>query len=105
MNTIEYASHQYVEHLINGFAPYMTLSSKSVENAFVAGVEFAQQWISVNDELPEVDESGESDLIIMKIDHFCYTGYYNAENIKNKWIELITKKPYNPTHWRPINLK
>lgn len=65
---------------------------------FKAGVEFAQQWISVKDKLPEVG---------MWID------LYNSEtNIKeNMYGQLyILNKTYLKdmrgfTHWRPINLK
>ena len=72
------------------------------QQAFKAGAEFAQRWISVEEELPEIDESGESDLILMKIDHFVYVGNYTEDR---EWVELITREKYTPTHWRPIELK
>ena len=70
---------------------------------FKAGVEFAQRWINIGKELPKIDEqSGESDLILMKIDHFVYVGNYTEDG---EWVELITGEKYTPTHWRPIELK
>ena len=71
-------------------------------NGFRAGVEFAQRWINIEKELPKIDESGESDLILMKIDHFVYVGNYTEDG---EWVELITGEKYIPTHWRPIELK
>lgn len=70
---------------------------------FREGYEFAQRWINIGKELPKIDEqSGESDLILMKIDHFVYVGNYTEDG---EWVELITGEKYTPTHWRPINLK
>ena len=69
---------------------------------FEAGVQFAQRWIPVEEELPEIDESGESDLILMKIDHFIYVGNYTEDG---EWVELTTREKYTPTHWRQIELK
>ena len=69
-------------------------------NGFKAGVEFAQRWVSVEEELPEIDESGESDLILMKIDHFVYVGNYNEDgechrkcrrNVIENVIEILRK--------------
>ena len=71
-------------------------------NGFKKGVEFAQRWIPVEEGLPKIDESGESDLILMKIDHFIYVGNYTEDG---EWVELITRETYIPSHWRPIELK
>jgi len=69
---------------------------------FKEGFEFAHCWINVEKKLPEIDESGESDLILMKIDHFVYVGNYTEDG---EWVELITGEKYTPTHWRQIELK
>lgn len=71
-------------------------------NGFKKGVEFAQRWIPIEEELPKIDESVESDLILMKIDHFIYVGNYTEDG---EWVELITREKYTPTHWRQIDIK
>ena len=75
--------------------------------AFKAGVEFAQRWISVEDELPNADEktNGLSKVVIAKCEDLAdeVSAYYNT--INKDWriypIGLIIKV----THWRPIELK
>ena len=61
--------------------------------AFKDGVEFAQRWISVEDELPE-----ESDFVLVKTGNGCITtAYFHQED--NYFTAGII------THWRPIELK
>ena len=79
--------------------------------SFKAGVEFAQRWISVEDELPKEGVS-----VLTKNDF----GYFGIENFENgvwrmctveKIAGLLNLKEYElekfatPTHWRPIELK
>ena len=75
-------------------------SEKSVWScpiSFKAGVEFAQRWISVEDELPEI-----GDEIIVKLKKHPLKKY-QAWAIKcRRDIEII---PVFATHWRPIELK
>ena len=80
-------------------------------NIFKAGVEFAQRWISVEDELPEEGVS-----VLIKND-FGYFGINVLENgiwrmcTVEKIAGLLNLKEYElenfakPTHWRPIELK
>ena len=80
-------------------------------NGFKAGVEFAQRWISVEDELPEEGVS-----VLIKND-FGYFGINVLENgiwrmcTVEKIAGLLNLKEYElenfakPTHWRPIELK
>ena len=81
------------------------------DNIFKAGVEFAQRWISVEDELPEEGVS-----VLIKNDFGCF-GINVLENgiwrmcTVEKMAGLLNLKEYElekfatPTHWRPIELK
>jgi len=83
--------------------PYVT------SNAFLAGVVFAEGWISIDDELPE-----ENQMCIAKIEFDGFpeeTTYSIAMYVKDieQWvIEIHYYFPdyiYKPTHYRPINRK
>ena len=102
MKTIEDAARDFLG--LNESNPNYTHTIKDEFelSIFKAGVEFAQRFIPIEEELPEIDESGESDLILMKIDHFVYVGNYTEDG---EWVELITGEKYTPTHWRQIELK
>lgn len=69
----------------------------NLSGAFKAGVEFAQRWIPVDEELPEND-----DRVLIKWDNGnCIVNSFDP--FENKWqydFEKITI-----THWRPIELK
>ena len=81
------------------------------ETDFKAGVEFAQRWISVEDELPQEGVS-----VLIK-NGFGYFGINVLENgiwrmcTVEKIAGLLNLKEYElekfatPTHWRPIELK
>lgn len=67
------------------------------EMAFKAGVEFAQRWISVEDELPE-----EGKYVLLKYESGIYLGGIDG----NMFFEDTgTKDDETPTHWRPIEVK
>lgn len=102
MKTIEQAARDFLG--LNESNPNYAHTENNVFelSIFKAGAEFAQRWINVEKKLPEIDESGESDLILMKIDHFVYVGNYTEDG---EWVELITGEKYTPTYWRPIELK
>ena len=70
--------------------------------SFKAGVEFAQRWISVEEELPI-----NQDIVFVKTDLECITtAYLHGEKSgfitygEDAYIEFG-----NVTHWRPIELK
>ena len=67
------------------------------ETDFKAGVEFAQRWISVEDELPEI-----GDEIIVKLKEHPLKKYQAWSIECRRDIEII---PVFATHWRPIELK
>lgn len=76
-------------------------------NGFRAGVEFAQRWIPVEEELPEV---GEIVLVRTKINKVTTCEMYIPKDyLDNILGEKEWAASYNfkqaITHWRPINLK
>lgn len=69
---------------------------------FKAGAEFAQQWISVEDELPERQE--ETYRIIVKAEHKYEVIREIRRDAFHYEIEYIfSREGY--THWRPIERK
>ena len=75
-------------------------SEKSVwacQISFKAGVKFAQRWISVEDELPEIGDD-----IILKLREHPLKKYQVWHIADNYDIKLV---PVYATHWRPIELK
>lgn len=91
MKKIEQAAKEYAEYV----SLHSVWTARNAETSFTAGVEFAQQWISVEDELPEDGQE-----IICKNDtyksiHIFYkNGVFDEERLKTYY-----------THWRPENLK
>ena len=88
MKTIEEAAKDFNDSHVNGHHP-----QKWVSDIFKAGVEFAQRWISIDDELPPVSQQ-----VIVKL--------------KNNWHActwLLGDGTFacniKPTHWRYIDLK
>jgi hypothetical protein len=82
-----------------------------IDYGFEAGVEFAQRWISVEDELPDFDKSkypnGDFEIFLVKM----ATGSINYK-IKYCVANLIAEGRWScefdwnvVTHWRPIELK
>ncbi|MDR0874206.1 MAG: DUF551 domain-containing protein [Prevotellaceae bacterium] len=74
---------------------YHASFNKCETKAFLEGINFAQQWISVADELPEENED-----VLIK----CTNGkriQHDVDYIFNgKWAHRT-----NVTHWRPIERK
>lgn len=85
-------------------------TSTAIIEAFKAGVEFAQQWISCEDELPPCSDE---DILIKGIDsdgreNMPDIGYMHSSNdnkpSKENFISL-SGEITEITHWRPINIK
>ena len=73
-------------------------------NGFRAGVEFAQRWIPVEDELPD-EKNGciNKEVIAFTSDNFSYILIYDDYL---GWLPNGTDADIdNITHWRPVNLK
>ena len=74
-------------------------------NGFRKGVQFAQRWIPVEEELPKIGEK-----VITKMTKDKRTSYGIATRIREEWeinAHWIdhTFSNMNITHWRPIELK
>ena len=102
MKTIEEAAKDFNDSHVNGHHP-----QKWVSDIFKAGVEFAQRWIPVEEELPEV---GRIVLVKTKINKVTTCEMYIPKDcLGNILGEKEWAANYNfkqaITHWRPIDLK
>ena len=68
------------------------------DNIFKAGVEFAQRWISFEDELP----SGYVTLKCKGSQTYVSVDFSGANDLDTQWLGI---EYYKATHWRPIELK
>lgn len=73
-----------------------TTEDEMYDQAFNEGVEFAQRWIPIEDELPDTNEFDESEICLVKNEYRIATGRYYS-NAK-QWFPGDMKV----THWRPI---
>ncbi len=103
MKTIDEKAKEYANCVFEDFIESVDFfTSEDIENAILKGVEFAQRWIPVEEELPKVERSGFSDLVLTKD---CY------DNVKLERYDFELKcfnelrYGFKVTHWRPIELK
>ena len=115
MKTIKEASKEYINNSLqtkalsnvnyeenNYEAGYNDSLINNTEEAFKAGVEFAQDWIPVNKELPKWYTGCRLDILVKK-ETFNYPASVKIHTIySDKDIQEL-KEMY--THWRPIELK
>ncbi len=96
MKTIEQAAQEYAEkHTLKAGA-----DRTKRENAFKAGVEFAQRWISTEDELPENIDS--EVYYLVKYDNgrvYLAAAYRNNLFWSQTWVQMKNIK-----FWRRIEL-
>lgn len=118
MQSIEVAARDYVNNSLqtkalsnvnyeenNYEAGYNDSLKDNTEEAFKAGVEFAQQWISVKDELPELTYCPSfnhySDIILLKNKSgTIFSGYYNYDLAS--FFDYIDNVVSGIIEWRPI---
>jgi hypothetical protein len=110
MKTIEQAAiyHSYNSLLKSDF-PHDYQSEKS---GFKAGVEFAQRWISIEEETPD---SGRGLLLVRWLDSkgvvkyglATYINFFSIGLSKAKYLDFIIQGSCKRevTHWRPIEYK
>ena len=118
MKTIEDAARDYAEHEANDF-PYgdcradMNLCEIEdwFKDAFKAGSEFAQRWISVEEELPPIGEMVLTKMEKRHGDTWVQHYYSTATRLENQgewqdvnWVDHSMSFGHI-THWRPIELK
>lgn len=104
MKTIEEAAELWAKDQkeIRLFGQRVSISRSTEDfqvDAFIAGVEFAQRWISVEDELPE---KYYTPIIVKDKNNNWDKAYLSGLGWCFENEETRLKKP---THWRPINLK
>jgi hypothetical protein len=94
MKTIEEAAAEYAEKELNGLQ-YLT-----AEDAFKAGVEFAQRWIPVEEEYPPIGK-----LVQVKGNYSDTEVWYSHDTLlcSDEDDEQWDSGDY-PTHWRKIEL-
>ena len=101
MKKIKEASHEYFRAAQLGF------ENPGSENGFKAGVEFAQRWISVEDELPNTEGEANrlSKVVIAKCEDLAdeVSAYYDT--ITKDWRIYPSGQIIKATNWRPIELK
>ena len=73
------------------------------KSTFVVGVEFAQQWISVEDELPDISENVNVRCKNKNKDGgiWLYDMTFIDEDT-NTWNQKVRQNWETITHWRPI---
>jgi hypothetical protein len=94
MKTIEEASEEYM----NQQPKTSLMQDMGIMKAFEAGVEFAQRWISVDEELPKIGEE-----VFLRMDKGIGTGCRIAEKRFNKISGAGSFG--SVTHWRHVELK
>lgn len=98
MKTIEEAKDDCINYgCLKYRESYCTaVYANGIDYGFEAGVEFAQRWISVEDELPETIDDEKiflrEPILVKNID--------GALQVLNTFSDISTY-----THWRPIELK
>lgn len=106
MKTIEEAAKEL--YPLNKPTMFTQFVAGLEQSAFKSGVEFAQRWISVEDELPEVKNHGFSDLVLTKNSYDnIMLERYDSESKQFNGIRYgcIKNNDGQVTHWRPIELK
>jgi hypothetical protein len=107
MKTIEEAAQEYANNVCTIGSDIRGIESKDIndylQDAIYNGVEYAQQWIDVNDELPN-EKNGYFDrqVLVKRFSDFDRTEieYTVTKYNKRGWEEYS-----RITHWRPIELK
>lgn len=94
MKTIEEAAKDFNDSHVNGHHP-----QKWVSDIFKAGVEFAQRWTSVEEELPPLGIP-----VICKYSMFGKEYHWTGTFYTEERIMHFIKKHLMITHWRLIEL-
>lgn len=120
MKTIEEASIECANMYLQGYRDSYPADENDFIDVFESGVEFAQRWIPIEEELPEYTDFKNHNPINVK-----FTTILGEERVCTATFEkvrrhLFENSPYDDawiiypsggrrlttiTHWRPINLK
>lgn len=100
MKTIEQAAKEYSDRVGGD-----NFAKIELQNSFEAGVEFAQTWIPIEEELPQPMPSGEEVMVLGKVsDGIIFTCYHECGLIP-QWVMAGTGIVIRVKYWRPIELK
>lgn len=100
MKTINEAAEEWINNPESGV---ITIADKKIAlKAYKAGVEFANKWIPVEDELPEIRK--ELYEILIKDDESAFSPFWIA-NCYTPYEILDFFKDNNVTHWRRIEVE
>ena len=110
MKTIKEAAKEYAKKAWSKYANPSDYNLNGSELDFKEGVKFAQQWIPVEEELPQKmqTEPTVSKVVQVKSKNFKepFCAFY--DHLHNIWIPYpfgSNSQILRITHWRPIELK
>jgi len=93
MKTIEEAAIECANTYVKGYRDFYPSNEGDFIDVFESGVEFAQRWIPVEEDLPEKFKQ-----VIVKLEN----GWHTCTWIMEDGTFAFNVKP---THWRHIDLK
>lgn len=112
MKTINDAAKEHAKEVNNEyydeFSPNSNFTVGEIcETDFKCGVAFAQQWIPVEEELPQMEDKFNmlSEVVLVKAKDLAneITAYYDYDY--KLWISYPGNLYVKTTYWRPIELK
>jgi len=111
MKTISDAKSEYIDRIILSGETKKTGIIAQNMNAFDAGIEFAQRWIPVAENLPPVDESDDfckehkysTRVLVVEKDNIDRFGYYIYNS--DRWVVEGRTGRIKVTHWRALTIK
>ena len=111
MLTIEQAAREHSGNLTITHETLKNVTKEDFERSFKAGAEFAQRWVSVEEELPPIGEMVLSKMEKRHGDTWVQHYYSTATRLENQgewqdvnWVDHSMSFGHI-THWRPIELK
>ena len=111
MKTIEEAAIEHAKNLFFESSSTQYLCKGDFTISFIEGVEFAQHWIPVEEELPPIGEMVLTKMEKRHGDTWVQHYYSTATRLENQgewqdvnWVDHSMSFGHI-THWRPIELK
>jgi hypothetical protein len=105
MKTINEAAKKHADTFAPAKSNIIVVTGQDINDyvfsAFKKGVKFAQQWISINDELPE--ENKEIVYFVKTNDGYTTGIYFDKKWEIDSWVINLNYTPV--THWKKIELK
>jgi hypothetical protein len=103
MKTINQASKEFAESEI--METYDSTIEELKRISFIYGAKFAQEWISVEDELPPIDELVLAKTVINDMIFYSLDSIICLETDDETFDQYPSWTEGDPTHWRPIERK